>query len=77
MTAQSEPTSPVTRITVRIAVGEHKLAACDDPVFLGLGGPVGREFRLDVASGRALRRGKEDFYVLAGKDDADTHVAFP
>lgn len=65
------------RITVRIRVGEHRMAASDDPLFLGLRGPGGREFRLAYARSASLRRGGEDVYVLAGPDDPETNVAHP
>ena len=64
----SEPAatrSRVTRIEVRVRVGDNLLAASDDPFFLGLTGPSGREFRLLLAHGRTLRRKAEDHFVLA------------
>ncbi len=59
------------RIVVRIQVGNDRLAASDDPLFLGLQGPGGREFRLAPAHGRALRRGHQDEFVLGAKGDAN------
>lgn len=53
------------------------MAGSDDPLFVELQGACGREFRLAKARGKALRRGAEDVYVLAGPDDADTNVGFP
>jgi len=53
------------------------MAASDDPLFLELTGPAGREFRLAPAQGRALRRGSDERYVLAGAGDPDTNVRFP
>ncbi len=66
--------SKVQKIVVRIHVGEDRMGATDDPVFLGLQGPGGREFRLEFRHGRPLRRGADDQYVLASPDDPDTNV---
>ena len=41
------------------------MAASDDPLYLGLRGGAGREFRLSLSHGRSLRRGAEDRYILA------------
>jgi hypothetical protein len=71
---ERRPRSPVTRIEVRLQIGESLLAASDDPLFLGLRGPDGREFRLELAKGRSLRRGAEDHYVLASPQDAAANV---
>lgn len=68
---------PVLRIEVRISVGDALMAATDDPVFLGLRGPGGREFRLELAHGRSLRRGAEDLYVLGAPNDPATNVQHP
>jgi len=65
----------VERIVVRVQLGDSLLAATDDPLFLGLEGPSGREFRLAFARGRSLRRSAEDRYVLAAAGDPDTNVA--
>ena len=65
----------VTRIRVRLLVGDSLMAASDDPLFLGVRGPQGREFRLEFAHGKSRRRGKEDVYVLGAPDDPDTNVA--
>ncbi len=67
----------VQRIEVRIQVGKDRMAATDDPVFLGLLGPEGREFRLAPRRGHALRRGHLDVYVLGGPEDPDTNVEHP
>lgn len=75
--ADRSPRHPVQRIAVRIRVGEDLMAASDDPLFLGLRGPEGREFRLQPAKGRALRRGAEDHYVLGAPDDPETNVEHP
>jgi hypothetical protein len=68
---------PVERIEVRVEVGTDRMAASDDPLFLRLGGPGGRDFRLDLAKGRTLRRGSEDVYVLGAPGAAETNVAHP
>jgi hypothetical protein len=77
MTRSSQIQKRVVKIRVRVQVGENLLAASDDPLFLGLRGEDGREFRLSPAEGRALRRGGEDLFVLAGPDDPETNVAHP
>lgn len=71
------PRFPITRIEVRLRIGESLLAASDDPLFLGLSGPGGREFRLELGRGRSLRRGAEDRYVLASTKDAAANVKHP
>jgi hypothetical protein len=68
---------PVRRIEVRLQVGESLLAASDDPLFLGVEGSCGREFRLELAQGRSLRRGAEDCFVLGSPQDAETNVKHP
>ncbi len=68
---------PVTQISVRVLVGSNLLSASDDPLFLGLRGPEGREFRLTFARGPFLRRGHEDTFVLGAADDPDSNVASP
>jgi hypothetical protein len=67
----------VSRIEVRLHIGESLLAASDDPLFLGLAGPYGREFRLELAHGRSLRRGAQDHYVLGPSSDPATNVKHP
>lgn len=69
--------SPVTRVEVRLRIGDHLLAASDDPLFLGLQGPSGREFRLELAHGRSLRRKSEDRFVLGPASGSDTNVKQP
>jgi hypothetical protein len=66
---------PVQRITVRTQVGEHMMSASDDPLFLSLRGPSGREFRLLLKHGKSLRRGAEDRFVFGPPDDPETNVA--
>ena len=53
------------------------MSGSDDPVFLRLTGPAGRDFRLDHAKGKNLRRGAEDVYVLGAKEDPETNVSHP
>jgi len=69
--------SPVVRIDVVIRIGDHLLAATDDPLFLGLRGPTGREFRLLMAHGKSLRRKSEDRFLLGPAGSGDTNVANP
>lgn len=68
---------PVDRISVRIRVGTGLLAATDDPMFLRLIGPCGREFRLLQESGKSLRRGREDTFVLGPPGSPETSVSHP
>jgi hypothetical protein len=67
----------VSRIEIRLQIGQSLLAASDDPLFLGVAGPCGREFRLELSHGRSLRRGAEDHYVLGPSQDATTNVKHP
>jgi hypothetical protein len=60
-----------------VLVGTDRMAASDDPLFLELLGPGGREFRLAPARGKALRRGQQDEFILAGPSHPDTNVAHP
>lgn len=69
--------APIRRIVVAVQVGRDLLAATDDPLFLELLGPGGREFRLQVARGPVLRRGSQDRFVLGAKSDPETNVANP
>jgi hypothetical protein len=76
----SEPAaqgSQVSRIDVRVQVGDSLLAASDDPLFLGLRGSAGREFRLLLAHGKSLRRKAHDHYVLVPTTHPDSNVKFP
>jgi hypothetical protein len=70
-------TRMIQRIVVRLKVGEHLLSATDDPLFLGLRGPAGREFRLRLHKGKTLRRGSDDRFVFGSPDDRETNVAHP
>lgn len=69
--------SRVRRITVQVQVGTDKMAATDDPMFLGLRGPDGREFRLQPTRGKPWRKGSKTAWILAGADDPETNVALP
>jgi len=53
------------------------MAGTDDPVFLGLRGPAGREFRLALGHGKAFRRKGEERYVIGAPSDGKTNVACP
>lgn len=78
MAPQEPPVrSVVTRIEARVKVGKSLLAASDDPIFLGLRGPSGREFRLLRARGKSFRRGSEDTFVLGAPEAPETNVAHP
>ena len=50
------------------------MAATDDPLFLRLSGPSGREFRLMLAKSRTLRRGEENVFVLGGSEANIEHA---
>ncbi|MGH0036991.1 MAG: hypothetical protein ACQGVK_18345 [Myxococcota bacterium] len=69
--------TPVRQIVVRLDVGDHRMSATDDPVFLRVIGPCGRDFRLAQAKGRFLRRGKQDVFVIGTPKDPDTSLAHP
>ena len=77
MPTRAIPAQPIQRMTLRIQIGESLMAGSDDPLFLGLEGPEGREFRIRFARGSSLRRGAEDHYGLGPADDADTNIAHP
>ena len=69
-----ETRNPVVRIEVKLQIGEHLMAASDDPIFLGLRGPYGREFRLRLKKGKILRKGKHDHFILGSPDDDQTNL---
>lgn len=77
MPKRATPAQPIQRMSLRIKIGESLMAGSDDPLFLGIEGPEGREFRIRFARGSSLRRGAEDHYGLGPADDADTNVANP
>jgi len=66
---------PIQRIVVHVRVGDDRMAATDDPVFLGLRGPTGREFRLALAHGKSLRRKGDERYVFGPPGGAEVNVA--
>lgn len=67
----------IRRIVVHLQVGSDRMAGTDDPVFLGLRGPDGREFRLALGRGKAFRRKGEERYVIGAPGDGETNVASP
>ena len=77
MTPESNHTGTLQKIVVRLDVVDDRTAASDDPLFLGLRGPAGREFRLAFRRGRSLRRGAADRFVIGGPNDAETNIDRP
>ncbi len=67
----------VRKIIVRVTTGEDRMSGSDDPIFLRLMGPGGREFRLDSPRGRGFRRDSLTAFVLAGDDESEIHVEHP
>ncbi|MBW2445874.1 MAG: hypothetical protein JRG83_08110 [Deltaproteobacteria bacterium] len=67
----------IQRIVLRLQMGSDRMAATDDPVFLGLRGPVGREFRVALGKGKTFRRKGEERYVFGAAGDAEANVANP
>jgi hypothetical protein len=67
----------VLRIEVRIQVGPNLMSGTDDPLFLGLRGTAGREFRLQLTRDGSLRRGQEARFVFGAPEDPATNVEFP
>jgi hypothetical protein len=67
----------IDQIVVRIRVGTGLMAASDDPFFLRLTGPCGREFRLAEDRRKTFRRGSEDTFVLGPPDSRETSVSHP
>lgn len=65
------------RIEIQVQIGDDRMAPTDDPIFLGVRGPCGREFRLQPAHGHAFRRGSENHFVLAAGSDPAANVAHP
>lgn len=75
---QARSQGPLLRqIVVHVNVGSELMAGTDDPVFLRLGGPAGREFRLKRAKGRSFHRGEPMDLVLGDPKARDTNVAHP
>ena len=77
MAEDSATRDRVGRIQVRIQVGPNLMSGTDDPLFLGLRGEAGREFRLKLAGGGSLRRGQEARFVLGAPNDPATNVEPP
>ena len=77
MAENSSTRHPVVRIEVRIQVGPNLMSGTDDPLFLGLRGAAGREFRLKPTRGSSLRRGQEGHFVLGAPNDPATNVEQP
>jgi hypothetical protein len=77
MPTHATPAQPIRRMTLRIQIGESLMAGSDDPLFLGVYGPQGREFRIRFARGPSLRRGGEESFCLGSPDDPETNVANP
>ena len=76
--AENSPTRhPVVRIEVRIQVGPNLMSGTDDPLFLGLRGTAGREFRLQLAGDGSLRRGREGRVVFGAPKDPATNAEMP
>ena len=75
MPTQAIADGAVAKIVVRIEIGDSRMAATDDPMFLRFEGPSGREFRLAPSRGKGFRRGASETYVLAAADDPETNVA--
>jgi hypothetical protein len=67
----------VRKIIVRVTTGQDRMSGTDDPIFLRLMGPGGREFRLDTPRGRGFRRDSLTTFVLAGGDDPEAHLERP
>jgi hypothetical protein len=64
----------VVRIEVRIQVGPNLMSGTDDPLFLGLRGAAGREFRLKLAGAGSLHRGHSGHFVLGAPNDPATNA---
>jgi hypothetical protein len=77
MAALATSALPIQRMLLRLTIGESLMAGSDDPLFLGLHGPEGREFRIRFARGPSLRRGGEETYCLGSPNDRETNVANP
>ena len=77
MATHATPAQPIRRMTLRIQIGESRMAGSDDPLFLGVHGPQGREFRVRFARGPSLRRGGEETFCLGSPNDPETNVANP
>jgi hypothetical protein len=58
-------------------VGPNLMSGTDDPLFLGLRGPAGRELRLKLAGAGSLHRGQEGGFVLGAPNDPAANVEQP
>ena len=74
---QDTAENPIQKIVIKITVGSHRMSATDDPLFLHLHGPSGREFRLLLAHGQSLRKGSTDEYILGPADGGESNVEHP
>lgn len=77
MAALATSVHPISRMLLRLVIGESLMAGSDDPLFLGVHGPEGREFRVRFARGPSLRRGAEETYCFGSQKDRETNVANP
>jgi hypothetical protein len=76
-TREDGESEPVETIVVRVEVGNDRMAGTDDPVFLQIGGPGGRDYRLEKRHGRSFQRGKQSVLMLGGAKDSATNVSHP
>ncbi len=77
MAALATSAHPILRMILRLTIGESLMAGSDDPLFLGVHGAQGREFRIRFARGPSLRRGGEESFCLGSPNDPETNVANP
>jgi hypothetical protein len=77
MAALATSARPILRMILRLTIGESVMAGSDDPLFLGLHGAQGREFRVRFARGPSLRRGGEESFCLGSPNDPETNIANP
>jgi hypothetical protein len=77
LAASDQLTGKIESIQVRIQVGHDRMAGTDDPIFLKLHGPAGREFRLAGADGLTVKRDAEQVYILGPAEAPETNVAHP
>lgn len=77
MSTNAPAPGSISHIQVRLQVGHDRMAGTDDPLFLRLHGPAGREFRLAGADGYTIKRDDEHVYVLGAPDHPETNVAHP
>ncbi len=77
MAAHATSAHPILRMILQLTIGESLMAGSDDPLFLGVHGPQGREFRIRFGRGPSLRRGGEESFCLGSPNDPETNVAHP